>query len=456
MYDSHAPESDRGIAQLPPLPLFSLISLPLPGPSEVPWRLSRQTVENYVAKYTALWEAADAATPRMGPVIPPRQKLERESRLNLQLEEIKTKLRCFPRSRQRREGWREDLLNTAKELAGRTLGLPEAGLDLFFTRTGLDATQQFVRDARTFDSALSDESLFQALRNLWVIYSIQLLLERKVALSAPVFAYCMLYPWTDNYLDDPQIPREAKIGFGEWLGRRLGGSRVAPPDSHAAQVGRLVALIEESFPRPEFEDVYFSLSAIHRAQISSLQQQQQATSLPNEQDLIRITVEKGGTSVLADACLVAGRLSDPEADFMFGYGVLLQLLDDLQDLRNDLANGHVTVFARQAAHGLLDELASRLWSFTQTVLWSSCRFEAPKFQPVKALIQANCKLLLLQAVARNCGFYTARFVAALESFFPAHFSFINSRQASLDAECRTIISRLRRSRRIHSAFDLLD
>jgi hypothetical protein len=391
----------------------------------------------------------------LGPVIPPSQKIERESRATRQLEEIKTRLRQFPRSREQRAVWRQNLLNTARDMAGRTLDLPNAGLKLFFTTAGLEATRRFVRDAKVFDSGISDDSLFQALRNLWVIHSIQLLLDKEVALTPPAFAYSMLYPWTDNHLDDPQIPRESKIEFGEWLEQRLCGARVAPPDRHAAQVGRLVALIEGGFPRAEFEEVYLSLRAIHQAQTASLEQQGAGDCL-DENKLLQITMSKGGTSVLADAWLVAGQLSDAEADFMFGYGVLLQLMDDLQDVRNDLANGHTTVFARQAADGLLDELASRLWSFSQAVLWTSSRFEAPRFQPIKALMQENCKLLLLQAVAGNCGSYTTRFTADLESCSPWRFSFLRGREATLQNECKNIISLLRRRGQIDSAFDLSD
>jgi hypothetical protein len=220
-------------------------------------------------------------------------------------------------------------------------------------------------------------------------------------------------------------------------------------------VGQLVALIEGRFPRAEFEEVYLSLRAIYQAQIASLEQQA-ADALLTERKLVQITLKKGGSSVLADAWLVAGNLSDAEEDFMFGYGALLQLMDDLQDLRNDLGNRHVTVFARQAVIGPLDGLASRLWSFAQAVLWSSSRFEAPKFQPVKTLIQESCKLMLLQAVARNYSFYTARFAAELEDSSPFRFIYLRSREATLKGECKNIISLLRRRRQIDSAFDLLD
>jgi hypothetical protein len=426
-----------------------------PEPRDGSWRLFQERVEGYAARYAALWESIEAGPPPLGPAIPLCDKLKREARANGQFEEIKAHLRQFPRSREKREDWRGKLLNSAREIAGDSLGLPNAGLELLFTGPGLEATRQFVREAKAFDSRLNEESLLQAMRNLWVVHSIQLLLDKEVALSPATFAYSMLYPWTDNYLDDPKISSGMKVCFGKWLERRLCGFGAAAPDSHAEQVSRLVAFIEGVFPRSEFEEVYLSLRAIHHAQMASLGQQQAAGFL-DERNLLQITLRKGGTSVLADAYLVAGQLSEAEADFMFGYGVLLQLMDDLQDLANDLANRHSTLFVRPAeAGGLLDASTARLWSFVRTVLESSSRFEAPRFQPIQALLQESCKLLLFQAVARNHRFYSTRFVTELESCSPFRFAFLRAREKSVAGECRQIISLLRRRGRIEAAFDLL-
>jgi hypothetical protein len=383
-------------------------------------------------------------------VVPVPDKLKREAEADRQAEEIKGRMRAFPRSREKRGAWREDLLNTAREMAQGSLGLPDDGLRLFFNRAGLEATRRFVRDAKAFDSGVDDQSLFQALRNLWVVHCVQLLLGRAVSLSPAIFGYSMLYPWTDNHLDDPRVAGKSKLEFGAWLGLRLRGSRNPPADEHAAEVGRLVALIEGCFSRAGFEDVYFSLRAIHDAQMASLKQQRANRPL-NEQDLLRTTVRKGGTSVLADAHLVAGHLNDAEAEFVFGFGVLLQLMDDLQDLQHDLANGHATLFARQAG-GRLDEVTSKLWSFAQGVL-RSCALQ--KVQPVRALIEENCKMTLWQAVARNGRFYSAGFTAELEACSPFRFRFVRERETTLAGEGRKIIALLRRRRNIDSAFDLL-
>ena len=69
---------------------------------------------------------------------------------------------------------------------------------------------------------------------------------------------------------------------------------------------------------------------------------------------MRISVEKGGTSVLADAYLVCGNLDTELSDLMFGFGFVLQLIDDLQDAKEDCNNNHMTVFSQELNKERLD------------------------------------------------------------------------------------------------------
>ena len=75
---------------------------------------------------------------------------------------------------------------------------------------------------------------------------------------------------------------------------------------------------------------------------------------------------------MADAYFAAGSLSPDEAQFAFGWGALLQLADDLQDLQQDLRQGILTVFTQAAARTPLgtplDNLTTRTLSFGQRVM----------------------------------------------------------------------------------------
>ena len=426
-----------------------------PSPNGAEQQAFDRRTESYAVKCAAAWAEANDIPSGFGATVDLAAKLDREHRADRYVEEIEARLRRCPASPARRATWRQDLLDAVRRIAGDYLEGDAEGLDQLFTTEGLEATRQFVRQARAFAPAITDQSLFQALRNLWVTHSVQLFLRAPIALSPALFAYSMLYPWADNCLDDLRLERAAKLAFGDWLALRLSGAKVAPRDLHSDQVCRLVGMIERLYPRAEFPEVYLSLRAIHHAQMKSLDQQDAARTW-DEEPLLNLSIAKGGTSVLTDACLVRGSLTDDEAEFMFAYGVLLQLMDDLQDLGDDLANRHMTIFTRQTRVGPLDEVTTRLWAFTQKVLWSFSRFASAQPRSLKSLIQDNLRLLLVQSVARSHEFYAPDFVRRVEASSPVRFSYLAAQEKTLAGRYSRVLASIRHSRRIDSLFEMLD
>ncbi len=154
----------------------------------------------------------------------------------------------------------------------------------------------------------------------------------------------------------------------------------------------------------------------------------------NESDvdeLLRISCAKGGTSVLADACMARGRLTADESEFSFDWGVLLQLGDDLQDVREDLGRGSDTLFSRAVIAGVpLDELTEQLLSFSELV---SERMDglAHGSAELKGLLRMSWRQLIVGAVADSHEFFSAGFVAEIERSSPFRFEFLRSRRKRL-------------------------
>lgn len=71
-------------------------------------------------------------------------------------------------------------------------------------------------------------------------------------------------------------------------------------------------------------------------------------SSPDADHVLALSVAKGGASLLADGYLVRGELGPGEAELCFGYGVFLQLLDDLQDVAADEARRSAALPLRAA------------------------------------------------------------------------------------------------------------
>lgn len=365
--------------------------------------------------YITLWEATGEA---LGP--PQRRIRWRQKRSNARharrlIDEIAHQVEHYPVGALEQTRWRHAVRRRVRDFGERHLGWPAGYRRLLVADEFWETTVEFVRSARRFAPRIAPADLFQALRNVWIINSIQLLLDLEVRCSRPAFAYSMLYPWTDNFLDSPATSGEAKRAFNGRLFRRLRGEATEATSRHEAEIFDLVAMIEADLPRHRYPDAYRSLLAIQRGQQDSLRQQGGPCGTA---DLLRISLRKGGSSVLPDAYLVAGTLTQEEESFFFGYGVFLQLLDDLQDVSEDLAAGHETLFTLAARHGWLDAPTARLKNFIDKCLRSDSRFSGHEFRDRRDLIRRNCMALLVGAVAEQSELFSRDFRCRLESDWP--------------------------------------
>jgi hypothetical protein len=295
------------------------------------------------------------------------------------------------------------------------------------------------------------EELTQALRNVWIMNSIQMLLDLEVTFTPAIFAYSMLYPVTDNLLDDPQLPAEAKQALNRRLGRRLAGEDPPPVDAAERRIWQLLDTVEGQYPREEFVDVWHALRAIHHGQVASLRQQ---SGLLGADRLLAISIAKGGASVLADGYLATGRLEPAEADFFFGYGVFLQLLDDLQDAREDRRAGNATLFS--TATPPLDRLAGRLYRFMHRVVEENERFQGSRYAARRDLILRNCRGLLVGAIAEEPRLFSRPFRQAIERRWSLGLRAMRRLRRYADRRLRRTADEMRRQRGVESLFDLID
>jgi hypothetical protein len=324
------------------------------------------------------------------------------------------------------------LVASFARFAAAALDLDDAAIGLL-TRHFLPIGTQLARWARKFDSSLSTGDIIQASRNAWTACGLQPLLGAPMELTPAILAYSLLYPYTDNYLDQQHISRGEKLRFSEKFRCRLRGERLSPVNHHERSVWTMVQLIEEQYPRDRYPAVFESLLAIHCAQEQSLAQLGNVGRI-TEQDLLRISCFKGGTSVLADAFLVHGHLTAQQSRFAFEWGVLLQLGDDLQDVHEDLERASDTLFTRAVRSGCrLDDLASQLLNFSDVV--AAQMIALPHGDEThNALLRMSWRSLILMAVAQAHECFSPAMLDDLERCSPFRFAFLRSRRETLDGD----------------------
>jgi len=323
----------------------------------------------------------------------------------------------------------------------RLLELTGLPLEAVYDARFVDSTRRFIKDAREFDPRLRLESAYQALRNVWIMNSLQFDLDLPVEPTEAVFAYSMVYPYLDNVLDDERADRSIKLALLAKLKVWLEGA-APPPESPAEEKLRsLVALMERRFPRAAHPCVYRSLLAIFNAQVKSLLQQGPGGAASPEA-VLAISLEKGGTSVLADGYLVAGELAPADEEFCFGFGTFLQLADDLQDIAEDERRGHRTVFATGADRPPLDATAARLENYLGAVLERARRGASTRRAALCDAIAGGVALMLRESVGKHPEHFRRSFVRRARRAFPVRFSYLDKLRRRIKDQLPAGVDRL--------------
>jgi len=378
------------------------------------------TIAEETGRYLALWSETPAAFPVALRRFSASARVEKEREVEILLEKTIPRL---DRYGEMEDGERERYLGRAHTALGRLMtGEGDPVVNRFFEECE-SAGKLFVRRAREHDPGLSDDDIHQALRNQWVFNSIQSSLSRPVTLTSASLGYSLMYPCTDNLLDAGSRTHDEKIRFNRSLASCLEGNAAEVDPADLRGFPALLEMIEEEYPREEFPDVYRSLRAIHRAQQKSLLLHANVEEHP-EAFLQSLTIEKGGASVVVDGVLVAGTLAPGPLHALFGYGVVLQFIDDLQDIPQDAAAEHSTMFTRASRSGLLDEITGRLMHFTCGTTRLLDGVSHSSGGPLSGLVQGSCIFLILEAVARYRHLYSPPFLEAVEEFSPLRFSYL--------------------------------
>ena len=393
---------------------------------------SSRWVESQVAQTIELWNSCAAHPTLGGPRYTPQEQQAREAAYDQGLQAVEREVRKNPRTKAERLQTQENTLASFARFSSTALDLDEPTIQLL-TKDFLPMGIALARWARRFDPSIGMADIAQACRNAWTACGLQSLLGQPVGLTPSILGYSLLYPYSDNYLDSKRLSSQSKLRFSARFRDRLRGVTLSALNCREAAVWSMVELIEGQYPRPLYPQVFDSLLAIHQAQEASIAQLKSRAfgSTGEDAEILRISLAKGGTSVVADACLANPWLSQEENRFAFEWGALLQLGDDLQDVREDLRRGSMTLFSRPAALGQkLDHLAIQLLTMSERVGASTDNLPNGS-QMLKDLLKMSWRSLVVRAVSDSSEFFSTGFLNELERSSPFRFAFLRARQSRL-------------------------
>jgi hypothetical protein len=308
----------------------------------------------------------------------------------------------------------------------RIFDFEKGQLDIILSDEFRNVSRDFFYKARAFGPELSPENIYQGLRNVWIMNGLQLMMNLPVEITPSVFAYSMIYPYSDNLLDNPNISRTEKQEFSVRFNQRLHGDNISPLNHAENQLFQLVAMFEDQYNRFDFPEVYQSLYAIQKGQTDSLKLLKSDELTENE--IRRVCFEKGGASVLADGYLVAGKLTKQKEQALFGYGIYLQLLDDIQDIRED-SDSNTKTMCSYLNKNNLGEFVNRTIHFGRIALEEMKCFEATNVNVFLNLMNRSIETMAIESVGLNDSGFSKDYLAEMEQFSPLHFDFVRQKKS---------------------------
>ncbi len=398
-------------------------------------------INHYVNDFINLWERSSVQFPNLGEEIPLTEKLQREEEVEQFSKKAKNNVAFGKSNTYAHKELKLQFKQNIMAFVKNAFNFKESELAMMTEKGFTGATKDFMQMARNFDPDIKMEDVFQACRNLWIINTLQIIMEKPVQVTHSTFAYSMLYPYSDNFLDDPTVTQLEKIEFSKRFRMRLCGENISPRNKHEQSVFELISMIESDWSRVLYPDVYLSLLAILDAQTKSIQLCGDKKELTSR-DLLSICIEKGGTSVLADGYLINGELTKEEEWFCFGFGTFLQFIDDIQDLKEDIDGDLETIFTYSAKTGNLEEFTNRTLSFSNEVMANMSCFNAKELDTMKDLIIKSLNYMTNEAVGLNQQYFSNEYSNSFELHSPFSYSFLKKKRSRIEPNRISIMKKI--------------
>jgi len=381
--------------------------------------------------YAQIWRDIPSHPPNPERLYPTSEKKACEREISALISRLTAEKKNFLPSRPEGEpGHLEELAASLRPFLKRIIDRLDLRIELIYDSRFIEATRRFLQAVRNFDPEIGIASVYQALRNVWIMNTLQFYLGQEVAPTDAIFGYSMIYPYLDNFLDDLKRTESEKLALVLRLKGWLEGVDKNPATPLEEKLRVLIGMIERQFSRARFPGVYQSMLAISNAQVRSLLQQRK-TNPPDSSEILDISLEKGGTSVLADGYLAAGSLEPDQQDFCFGLGTFLQLADDLQDTAVDHRRGDITLFSRAAGKSPLDDLVYRLWRYVPAVVDRTLDAGRPRERALRELIPRSCALMTMESVGKHPAFFSRTCARGFQKTFPVRFSYLKKMRRTL-------------------------
>ena len=290
------------------------------------------------------------------------------------------------------------------------------GKDLF--QDYLKSVCLFLRGTKEFDPELSVAQIWQALRNYYIYGMIVAMVGENQLFHDKIMSYSLLYPYTDNYIDNPDISEQKKKDLNRMIFKILHGEEAAIADNLQEKTKQCLLSCLDYNNKSKAGEAADLLLLMLDAQIESTGfMGTLSESDKNDRDeVLKMLAYKGGMSVLIDYFYSVPDMKENSIIFFLQFGLILQLADDIQDIKEDRESNMKTLYSLVDSVEQREQNLFRLMRFTLEVF---TRYDAENEQIRKYMLR-NCMILFEFAILRSEEFFSAKLLSELEPYFPFH------------------------------------
>ncbi len=381
----------------------------------------------YLAIIKEKWLSAKETYPDFLSEISKETKERNEQYLQAVTSDFQKQLQSFSRIPFGRKKWKHNTLSLIKDILSN-----ESIIDLHSNADNqriyafLEEIIDFLHHVREFAPELSFEDIGQAIRNYIVYVMFKEINHISTGYSSAGFGYSMLYPFTDNYIDNSSCSNMDKIEYNQLIRDKIKGNNIHPKSTHQKKTCDLLQAIASDYPRDQDDSIYHLLLMMLDAQEVSIRQQNKEDPLSYEERL-DISIYKGGISVLIDRCLVNKELTKEDLIYYLGVGYFLQLADDLQDILEDSQKGYQTIFTVDLCSRQEEALVNKMLHFIYTIM-EEYRADNDSF---KNFILANCYQLIHTSVIGSKEFFSSEYLKRTERYLPVTYPYFERWRKSM-------------------------
>lgn len=377
-----------------------------------------------------LWKGLPTSFPEFLVEVEEAKKRRNEAIIQEMAGQWRKRIKAFPTKQEEQKNWKQEMDKLIGEFLAKEqlLGIKDHMSQETFEAFQAE-TKRFVRKTRSFDSKLTMENIWQALRNYFIYAVIADLQGQKQECKETAFSYSLLYPYTDNYIDEKRHTRQQKEAYNNMIYDVLHDMPVMPKERLEEKTCKLLHRLVDSYVGEKKKEIQSLLLWMLEAQNNSIHQQTEEWKKENQpkltrEEILQISVYKGSLSVLIDYFFTTMELKEEEICFYMKFGFFLQLADDLQDRKEDQKNGSQTLMVFCEKQEELEKVVNRLLHYVHLI------FE--EFTPIndslKVFMMEHCYSLVIGAAIADREDFSEKYLAQLERFFPVHMEYMQKQR----------------------------